>query len=313
MTDVLTLGETMAAFRASAPLRLGGPVQLSMAGAESTVAIGLARLGHRASWIGVTGADEPGELIRRTLRAEGVDLALARVDPDAPTGLILIESRVGDISRITYYRAGSAGSRLAASDVTAAFTGAESPPRLLHITGITCALGSGPHEAVSTAVARARTAGSLVCLDVNYRQRLWSLTEAAAALRPLVPSIDIVIASDDELGVLTDAADPVRALRDAGVREVVIKHGAGGATSHSDLGSVHRPARQVSVVDTVGAGDAFVAGLLSGLLDGAEVDARLDRAVTTGAFAVATRGDWEGLPTRAELALLDHAPGSAVR
>jgi len=313
VTDVLTLGETMAAFRASAPLRLGGPVQLSVAGAESTVAIGLARLGHRARWIGVTGADEPGELIRRTLRAEGVDLALARVDPDAQTGLILFESRVADICRVTYYRTGSAGSQLAASDVTAAFAGTESPPRLLHITGITCALGSGPYEAVSTAVALARSAGSLVSLDVNHRQRLWSLTEAAAALRPLVPSIDIVIASDDELGVLTDAADPVRALRDAGVREVVIKHGIGGATSHSALGRVHRPARQVPVVDTIGAGDAFVAGLLSGLLDGAEVDTRLDRAVTTGAFAVATRGDWEGLPTRAELALLDHAPGSAIR
>ncbi|GAA4572008.1 sugar kinase [Micromonospora coerulea] len=313
MTDVLTLGETMAAFRASVPLRLGGPVQLSVAGAESTVAIGLARLGHRARWIGVTGADEPGELIRRTLRAEGVDLTLARIDPDAPTGLILFESRVGDISRVTYHRTGSAGSRLAASDLTAAFTGAGVPPRVLHVTGITCALGSGPYEAVSTAVTRARAAGTLVCLDVNHRPRLWSSTEAAAALRPLLRSIDIVVASDDELGVLTDAADPVRALRDAGVREVVVKHGAGGATSHSDLGSVHRPARQVPVVDTVGAGDAFVAGLLSGLLDGAEVDARLDRAVTTGAFAVATRGDWEGLPTRAELALLDHAPGSAVR
>jgi 2-dehydro-3-deoxygluconokinase len=312
VTDVLTLGETMAAFRASAPLRLGGTVQLSVAGAESTVAIGLARLGHRASWIGVTGADEPGELVRRTLRAEGVDLTLARIDPDAPTGLILFEARVGDISRVTYHRAGSAGSRLAASDVTAAFTGVE-PPRLLHVTGITCALGPGPYEAVRTAVTLARTAGTVVCLDVNHRQRLWSVAEAATALRPLVGSIDVVIASDDELGVLTGDTDPVGALRDAGVREVVVKHGAGGATSHSDLGTVHRPARRVPVVDTVGAGDAFVAGLLSGLLDGVEVGARLDRAVTTGAFAVATRGDWEGLPTRAELALLDHAPGSAIR
>jgi 2-dehydro-3-deoxygluconokinase len=313
MTDVLTLGETMAAFRASAPLRLGGRVGLSVAGAESTVAIGLARLGHEVSWIGVTGADEPGELIRRTLRAEGVDLRLARVDPSAPTGLILIESRVGDISRVTYHRAGSAGSRLAATDVTAAFTAATDPPRLLHVTGITCALGPGPYEAVRAVVARARAAGTTVCLDVNHRRRLWSAAQAAAALRPLIPSIDIVIASDDELGVLCADADPVRALRDAGVREVVVKHGAAGATSHSGAGKVHRPARRVPVVDTIGAGDAFVAGFLSGVLDAAGVEARLDRAVTTAAFAVATRGDWEGLPNRAELALLDHAPGEAIR
>jgi 2-dehydro-3-deoxygluconokinase len=310
MTDLLTIGETMAAFRTAGPLRLGGTAQLCVAGAESTVAIGLSRLGHQVEWIGVTGADEPGELVRRTLRAEGVGLTWARIDPARPTGLILFEPRVGDISRVTYHRAGSAGSGLAPSDAEQAFG---TPPRLLHVTGITCALGSDPYQAVRTAVDRAAAAGTLVCLDVNHRHRLWSVAQAAAALRPLLPSIDLVIASDDELAVLTDATDPVRALRDAGVGEVVVKHGADGATSHSDLGVVHRAARQVPVVDTVGAGDAFVAGLLSALLDGADAPARLDRAVTTAAFAVATRGDWEGLPTRDELALLDHEPGTALR
>lgn len=163
------------------------------------------------------------------------------------------------------------------------------------------------------AVRRARVAGSTICLDVNHRNRLWSVAEAAAALRPLLPSIDLVVASDDELAVLTGASDPVPALLSAGVTEVVVKHGAGGATSHSATGVVHRPARTVPVVDPVGAGDAFVAGLLSGWLDGADVPGRLDRAVTTGAFAVATRGDWECLPDRAELALLDHGPGGTVR
>ncbi|MFK3983476.1 sugar kinase [Micromonospora sp. NPDC050397] len=310
--DVLTLGETMAAFRAPAPLRLGGTLSLSVAGAESNVAIGLSRLGHRVRWIGVTGADEPGELIRRTLRAEGVDLDLARVDPDAPTGLILFEARVGDISRVTYYRSGSAGSRLGPEDVSPAFTAARTP-QILHVTGITAGLGEQPYAAVVTAVEAARTAGALVCLDVNHRQRVWSVDQAAAALRPLLPSVDLVVASDDELAVLTDGPDPVAALLGAGVPEVVVKHGGQGATSHSERGSVHAPARTVPVVDTVGAGDAFVAGLLSGLLDRLDVAGRLDRAVTTGAFAVATRGDWEGLPTRTELSLLDHAPGSAVR
>ncbi|MGW4466153.1 sugar kinase [Micromonospora sp. NPDC004704] len=311
--DVLTLGETMAAFRAAAPLRLGGTLSLSVAGAESNVAIGLARLGHRVRWVGVTGADEPGELIRRTLRAEGVDLGLARIDPDAPTGLILFEARVGDISRVSYYRTGSAGSRLSPQDVSPAFADAAPTPRILHVTGITAGLGTQPYAAVAAAVDAARAAGTTVCLDVNHRQRVWSVESAAAALRPLLSSIDLLVASDDELGVLTDDPDPVAALLAAGVPEVVVKHGGQGATSHGAHGSVHAPARAVPVVDTVGAGDAFVAGLLSGLLDGLDVAGRLDRAVTTGAFAVATRGDWEGLPTRTELSLLDHAPGSAVR
>ncbi|MFC7246715.1 sugar kinase [Catellatospora aurea] len=312
MTDVLTLGETMAAFRMAGPMRLGGPAHLSIAGSESTVAIGLARLGHRVSWLGVTGADEPGELVRRSLRAEGVDIALARVDAQAPTGLILFEPRVGDLTRVVYHRTGSAGSRLTADDVHPAFADGRTP-RIVHVTGITCALGDGPYEAVRYAVGHARAAGSLVGLDVNHRTRLWSARQAAEALRPMLPSLDLVIASDDELAVLTDDPDPVAALLAAGVREVVVKHGAGGATSHGEHGTLHRPARRVPVVDTVGAGDAFVAGYLSGVLDGADAAARLDRAVTVGAFAVATRGDWEGLPSRDDLALLDHDPGSAVR
>ncbi|MFI6263693.1 sugar kinase [Micromonospora sp. NPDC051006] len=311
MSDVLTLGETMAAFRATGALRLGGTAGISIAGAESTVAIGLARLGHTVGWVGVTGADEPGALVRRTLRAEGVDLTWSRVDPDAPTGLILFEPRVADLNRVTYHRAGSAGSRLTPADVDRAFDAAS--PRVLHVTGITCALGPGPYAAVRTAVERARAAGALVCLDVNHRNRLWSVAEAAAALRPLLPWVDLVVASADELPVLTDADDPAAALRAGGVREVVVKLGVDGATSHHESGTVHRPARRVPVVETIGAGDAFVAGLLSALLDGADVTGRLDRAVTTAAFAVATRGDWEGLPERAELALLDHEPGTALR
>jgi 2-dehydro-3-deoxygluconokinase len=313
VTDLLTLGETMAAFRTTGPLRLGGTARISVAGSESNVAIGLARLGHRAAWVGVTGGDEPGELIRRTLRAEGVDLTWSRVDASAPTGLILFENRVADINRVTYHRAGSAGSRLGPADVTRAFDAPGPPPRLLHVTGITAALGVEPYRAVVQAVRRARAAGSTVCLDVNHRNRLWSVAEAAAALRPLLPSIDLVIASDDELAVLTDDTDPAAALLSAGVTEVVVKHGGEGATSHSAADVIHRPARTVPVVDTVGAGDAFVAGLLSAWLDGADASGRLDRAVTTGAFAVATPGDWEGLPDRAELALLDHGPGGTVR
>jgi 2-dehydro-3-deoxygluconokinase len=311
MTDVLTLGETMAALRSTGPLRLGGGMHLSIAGAESNVAIGLARLGHEVSWVGVTGADEPGELVRRTLRAEGVDLGSARIEPDAPTGLILFESRLSDLVRVSYYRTGSAGSRLSRTDVRAAFAGTR--PRVLHVTGITCALGAEPLAAVEEAVATARAAGVTVCLDVNYRARQWPVERAAAALRPLLPLVDVLVASDDELPVVSGSTDPVRELRDAGIAEVVVKHGAAGATSHTASGVVHRPARSVTAVDVVGAGDAFVAGFLSGVLDEMDPAARLDRAVTVGAFAVASRGDWEGLPTRADLPLLDGTPGSVAR
>ncbi|SNS70581.1 2-dehydro-3-deoxygluconokinase [Asanoa hainanensis] len=311
MIDVATFGETMAALRADGPIRLGGTMRLSVAGAESNVAIGLARLGHRVRWTGLVGRDEPGELVLRTLRAEGVDVTHARVDSRGPTGLLLFERRIGDVVRVTYHRAGSAASYLSSGDVLPAL---DPPPRLLHVTGITPALGPAP----ASAVAAAARSGVRVCLDVNYRSRLWDRDQAAAALRPLVPSLSVVVASDDELDLIapptaTTEADRVAALLDAGVTEVVVKRGAAGATGHTTRETVHTPARRVRVVDVVGAGDAFVAGYLSGLLDDLDLTGRLDRAVTTGAFAVASPGDWEGLPTRSELDLLDTGPESTLR
>ncbi|MFM9587897.1 sugar kinase [Streptomyces scabiei] len=314
--EVVTFGETMAACRAHGPLRLGGSLGLSVAGAESNVAIGLARLGHRVSWAGRVGADELGALVLRTLRAEGVDTGHASTDGTGrPTGLLITEPRLGTLTRVSYYRAGSAGSALTPADVLPALTPG---PRILHLTGITPALSPSAAEAVLAAATAARDAGITVCLDVNHRSRLWTADRARTALRPLLARTDLLIASEDELPLVLERpdADESEAVRDvlaAGVTEVVVKRGARGATGFTAEGSADRAARQVDAVDLVGAGDAFVAGYLSGLLDGAGIEARLHRAVTTAAFAVATRGDWEGLPTRDELGLLDRPDGTTVR
>jgi 2-dehydro-3-deoxygluconokinase len=325
--EVVTFGESMAALRAGGPLRLGGQLQLSVAGAESNVAIGLARLGHRVSWAGRVGADELGVLVLRTLRAESVDVSHAATDTSGrPTGLLIFEPRLGDLTRVSYYRAGSAGSAVTADHVLAALAPGA---RVLHLTGITPALSPAAADAVRAAAQAARRSGVMVCLDVNFRSRLWTAGQARAALRPLLPCTDLLVASEDELPLVAPApggegvAEPAAgdaapdqhaaALLAEGPDEVVIKRGAAGATVVSRAGAVHRPARRVPVGSLVGAGDAFVAGYLSGHLDGLPVTERLDRAVSVAAFAVASPGDWEGLPTRDELALLDAAEGATIR
>lgn len=318
-TEVFTFGETMLSLRGSGPLRLGGTMDVSVAGAESNVAIGLARLGHAVRWAGAVGEDEAGELVLRTLRAEGVDVGGAsRDEGGAPTGLMLSEPRLPELTRVHYHRAGSAGSRLKACSLERAFTAA--PPRILHLTGITPALSRSARSAATMALRLAAEHSALVCLDVNFRSRLWSCEEAAAVLREWAPAVDVLIASDDELPLClppdapADPAVQAKELLALGVGEVVVKLGAAGATAHTEDGSsLHVPARPVRAVDTVGAGDAFVAGYLSALLDGLDTAARLDRAVTTGAFAVASRGDWEGAPTRAELGLLAATAGTVLR
>ncbi|MFB7927723.1 sugar kinase [Streptomyces sp. NPDC056039] len=314
--DVVTFGETMAALRAGGALRLGGSLGLSIAGAESNVAIGLARLGHRVSWAGRVGADELGALVLRTLRAENIDIGHAVTDDTGrPTGLLLTEPRLGTLTRVSYYRAGSAGSAVSPADVLPALTPGT---RVLHLTGITPALSPSAAEAAVAAATAAREAGITVCLDVNYRSRLWTADRARTALRPLLARTDLLIASEDELSPAleqpaADESEGVRRLLDEGVTEVVIKRGARGATAYTAHETADCAARKVDAVDLVGAGDAFVAGYLSGHLEGTTVPARLHRAVTTAAFAVATRGDWEGLPTRDELGLLDEPDGTTIR
>ncbi|MFK8846459.1 sugar kinase [Streptomyces sp. Ac-502] len=323
---------------------MGGTMNVSIAGAESNVAIGLARLGHTVRWVGAVGDDEAGELVPRTLRAEAVDVSGVWKDAGIPTGLILFEPRLPELTRVHYYLAGSAGSRLTPDVLDLAFAAAV--PRILHLTGITPALSSAARAASTHALRLARDHGTLVCLDVDHRARLWTADQASAVLRDWMPYVDLLIASADELplclppGSPTDTGAQARALLAAGVQEVTVKLGSAGATSYprpnlpadparstsrtysakapseapeSGGDSLHQSAVAVRAVDAVGPGDAFVAGYLSALPDGEGGAGRLIRAVTTGAFAVASPGGWEGAPTRTELNLLGAPPGTVVR
>ena len=246
--EVVTFGETMAALRAHAALRLGGSLGLSVAGAESNVAIGLARLGHRVRWAGRVGADELGALVLRTLRAEGVDIDHALTDDTGrPTGLLLTEPRLGTLTRVSYYRAGSAGSAVSPADVLPALAPGS---RILHLTGITPVLSPSAAEAALAAATTAREAGITVCLDVNHRSRLWTADRARTVLRPLLARTDLLIASEDELPLVlerpaADETEAVRSILAAGVTEVVVKRGAAGATSVTADGATDCAARQV--------------------------------------------------------------------
>ncbi len=310
MTDLLTIGEKMVSLRTARPMRLGGDAHLSIAGSESNVAIGVSRLGHQAAWLSAVGNDEPGRLIQRTLRAEGVDTSWLRFSDESFTGFIAFDQPSHDITRVSYHRRGSAASTLTSAECVAGLQAAS--PRLLHVSGITPALSDSARAAVLDVVRAAAESDVRVSLDVNYRARLWSRAEATA-LRELLPFVHTVFASDDELDILTDASEPVRDLLSTGIAEVIVTAGGKGAWAHTADGTIHRPALPVTVVDSIGAGDAFVSGYLSATLDEATPESRLDRATTSGAFCVTAIGDWESLPTREDLTLLTHTQGTALR
>ncbi|WP_343245949.1 sugar kinase [Streptomyces sp. SID5785] len=275
---MICVGETMAQVTPAdgADLEHSRTARLAVAGAESTVAQYLADLGHRTAWLSRVGDDPFGRRVRASVAARGVDVTGVRTDPSAPTG-VYFKDPGGPASpgtRVHYYRAGSAASRMTPADAEAVdLTGV----RLLHLTGITPALSPGCAGLVTALAERARAAGALVSFDVNHRPALWSSREDAAdVLLASARRADVVLVGRDEAEALwgTATAEDVRALL-GGPGVLVVKDGAVGASEFTGAEREFVPAPAVEVVESVGAGDAFAAGWLGGLLRGLPAAGRL--------------------------------------
>lgn len=306
MLDVVTLGEAMGLFvaRESGPLDEAMSFDKRSAGAETNVAVGLARLGLRVGWVSRLGDDSLGRWLLRSFQREGIDCTRVVVDPTQRTGLMFKgRSDDGSDPPIEYHRQGSAASRLMPGDVDAAWLASA---RHLHVTGIFPALQPGTLAATERAISLMRASSRTISFDPNLRPALWP---SQAAMRDTVNRLaegcDWVLPGLAEGRLLTGCQDaPAIAAfyRRRGARLVVVKLGADGAWFDGEGGSGHVPAVPVAqVVDTVGAGDGFAVGVISGLLEGLSVTDAVRRGAWIGARAVQVRGDTEGLPTRAVL------------
>jgi len=271
----------------------------SVAGAESNVAQGLARLGHWARWIGRVGDDPAGEAVLRELRADGVDVSWAEMDPGAPTGLLLRDSHPRRPIDVQYYRSGSAASLLSPEQIRAeALEGV----RVVHVSGITPMLSASAADATWALVERAREAGAAVSFDPNVRRKLGTEHEWMRTAGPLLGEADIVLAGEDELELLLGggAEEMAKALLTSGRADtVVVKHRDHSAAVVTRDGQCSRAAFDVPATDPVGAGDAFAAGWLSGWLRGLPAERALAEAACVAALVVQAPGDTDGLPTAA--------------
>ncbi|MEU1664341.1 sugar kinase [Streptomyces sparsogenes] len=296
--DVVTCGEAMLLLLAEpgVPLERAVHFRRSVAGAESNVAMGLARLGHRARWLGRVGADPAGRAVLRELRAEGVDVAHAGVDEQAPTGLLLRDSHPHRAIDVQYYRSGSAGSRLAPEHIPPeAVAGA----RLVHISGITPMLSPTAAAATDRLVELARAAGAEVSFDPNVRRKLGGAAQWAQTAGRLLREAELVLAGEDELELLTarSADEAAAELLDGRAHTVVIKRADRSATALTAGGRWDQPPYPVPVTDPVGAGDAFAAGYLSARLRGLSESRALAEAACVAALVVQTATDTDGLPS----------------
>lgn len=295
--EVVTVGETLVCF-SPADAGLFSETDLarwSFGGAESNTAIGLARLGVSVAWVSRLGTDPFGDHITAVLGAESVDVTAVRRDPERPTGLMLKERPSAHESRVRYYRSCSAASRLSPEDLPLGlFAGA----RLLHLTGITPALGDGPRATVEEAVRLARAGGLTTTFDPNYRPALWSADAARETYLRLLPDVDHLLCNESEARLITgreDLDDAMADLADRGPSVVIVKCGERGAYARLPSGLVHVAPVPTRALDSVGAGDAFNAGWIAGHLRHDD-DVALATGAWTAAQVVAHPGDFEGAP-----------------
>jgi len=283
--DILSFGETMAMFVAeqAGDLASVGQFHKRIAGADSNVAIGLSRLGFNVAWLSRVGDDSLGRFVLDTLRNEGLDCNHVAIDPLHPTGFQL-KSRedAGADPQVEYFRRGSAASHLSVAAISPELLQA----RHLHATGIPPALSDATRDLSRQLMTQMREAGRSVSFDPNLRPALWTngLSEGR-----LLTGFD-------------DPADIAAFYLDQGVEAVAIKLGAHGAYYRTQLDQGFVAAVPVTnVVDTVGAGDGFAVGMISALLENLSFAQAVQRGNWIGSRAVQSRGDMEGLPTRADL------------
>jgi 2-dehydro-3-deoxygluconokinase len=288
MASVLTLGETMALLdpQEDGGPRVGMPLTLRFAGAESNFAIALTRLGIEVTWISRLGRDPFGDMIEIGLGREGVDLRWV-VRDDAPTGLYTKWRSDGE-TRVTYRRAGSAASQLRVGDVP---DEALADVRLVHLTGITMAISESACELVVDVARRAKEHGATVLFDPNFRPALPDTPEAAAVRqRAVLPYVDWYLCGRAEADLLWAGEEiPIPSVIRIGERGAIV------------AGVEVPPPRTATVVDEVGAGDAFAAGFAYGLLRGWPTLHCVHAANVIAARALAGTGDWETLPFLAEV------------
>lgn len=272
---------------------------LAVAGAEFNVATGAARLGHYVSYLTKLGDDPFGKLIARTLRNNKIDDGNVLYTKERTTGFML-KSKVskGD-PEIFYFRKGSAASTLSSEDVEHIDFSQFSH---VHLTGIFPALTDSTRAAMMTLIKKAREANLFISFDPNLRPQLWPSQEVMVkTLNELATYADLVLPGEGEGKILCGSEDAHKIndfYQSLGAKMVVTKLGPKGALVRNGSSETTVPGFIIDkVVDTVGAGDGFACGVLTGLMEGLSLEQAAERGCAIGAIQCTFSGDNEGLPS----------------
>ena len=292
-----------------------------LGGSSANIAFGAARLGLRAAMVSRVGDEQMGRFLVETLQREGCDTSMVQVDPERLTALAILGLKDRDTFPLLFYRENCADMALDADAIAENFI---ADCRALLITGTH--LSQPAVRAASTrALAHAGRHGTLRVLDIDYRPVLWGLTKrgdgqtrfvpdarVTASLQELLPQFDLLIGTEEEFaiagGVPGDLLASLRRVREVTAAAMVVKLGPqgccliAGAVPERLEDAPTSAGERVEVLNVLGAGDAFAAGLLAGLLRGEDFASAARLANACGAIVVSRHACAPAMPTRAELA-----------
>ena len=313
--DLVSLGESMIRHFTRGFHRLEQCMDLgfSIAGSESNVAVAASRLGLRCGWISKLADNPLGRKIEREIAVHGVDVSRVIWTPVGRVGTFYIEfGSPPRPTQVLYDRKGSVASQLSAHEVDWEYVRSA---KWFHTTGITCALSRECLRTVQEGIRQAHTGSTQVSLELNYREALWTTRQCRKVISTLLPSLDLFIAtSEDMVRVFgfngTGPEQTARINREFGIGRVLLTCGAQGAVCLDSASGLHELSFDrfpITVVDRIGAGDAFTAGYFVGMLE-SDIDTGLLYGAASCALKYSIPGDL-ALISRKEM--LDVAEGKA--
>jgi len=323
--DVVTFGEAMIRLSPANFRRLeqARSLDLQVGGAELNTAVGLARLGRTTAWVSRLTDNPLGRLVANHAREAGVATDWLQFTPDDRVGLYFLEFGAAPrASSVLYDRRGAAiaGIKPGMIDWSKVFAGA----KWFHVTGITPALSSSAAATTAEAMTAARSAGLRTSVDLNYRAKLWSTAEAGRCMTELMASCDYLITTEEDVekvfGIRGSNYEEVAAsltnrfpLRGVAItlrENPLVWRNTWTAIAYAEGKVLKTRTYEVEIVDRLGAGDSFAAGLIHGLLDD-DLQKGLDYGVAASALKHSIPGDFAWV-TRDEVKALLKGPGLRI-
>lgn len=305
LIDLLSLGEPLVQLNPleEGPIRHAHMFEKHAAGSEVNVLIGVSRLGFKTSFITKLGNDEFSKFVLATLKSENIGVEGVKQVEGKNCGVFFVQRNypIPEKSDVIYYRNDSAAKSISPDDIDESLV---INSKIVHLTGITPALSDSCRKATSKVLALAQENNVKVSFDPNYRKKLWSVQEARPVMQEIAKRTNILFVdiSDAKIILGRDLSDANEALEDLlslGPEIVVLKLGSKqglAAISHQDKAKSF--GIRVAPVDSIGAGDAVVAGFLAGYLGKQSLQSSLDMASACATLVVMRRGDFENLPDR---------------